>query len=137
MDAITAQLKAMTERLNTAAKLQPSMREGMDAEPNLLEPWPKRRTTCARTTYLRRNYDASDVAYLRLLAVAPDPMSALAEYRSTHTRALVGKRRPIEADPDPVCHAWRDRPERKLSAEDLIRSQFSGRALRRELRRLR
>jgi len=83
---------------------------------------------------MRRNMGEAEVNLLRHLLDLPDPATALARYRETDTRDLPAKR--AVADPDPVDTTWRERPERRLSAEDLIRSQLQGRALAKELRRI-
>ena len=41
------------------------------------------------------------------------------------------------ADPDIPCPDWRSRPERHLTARQLIEQQLSGKALLKELKRLR
>ena len=81
-------------------------------------------------------YGQAEVDLLRWLMSRPDAMTALQQYQKTHQRALQGKRKPLEAAPDVIDPSWRQRPERRMSAEDLIRSQFSGKSLERELRRL-
>jgi hypothetical protein len=112
------------------------MREALASEPSVLRWTPKPRTVCTHTTYLQRNYDANDVAYLGLIVAAPDSMTALAQYQSGRQRVLKGKRKPVEAEPDPHCPQWRDRPERHLTARQMAEEQFSGRSLQRELRRI-
>lgn len=136
MDTIASRLRATCERLNIArARLRPSMREAMASEPSVLPHWPAKRTVCTRTVFVRRDMGKSEVDFLQQLLRLPDPMTALATYRAGHHRVLQPKR--VLADPDPVDTTWRDRPERQMTPEDLIREQFSGRSLRRELGRLR
>jgi hypothetical protein len=90
----------------------------------------------AKTMYLRRDYTRADVGYLERVLAAPDTITALNAYRANNGRLLRAKRNPIEAEPDPCCPEWCDRPQRTLTAEQMIREQFTGRALQRELRRI-
>jgi hypothetical protein len=142
--------KLVRQIRETLQALAPSMREALASEPAVL-PKHKRRgiwtlengeilefpdAHTVRTTYLRSNYNANDVAFLRRIIEAPDPINALNAYRSSHGRVLRAKRAPVEAEPDVIDSTWRERPERQMTEEDLIRAQFSGRALARELKRL-
>jgi hypothetical protein len=89
----------------------------------------------AKTTYLRANYTLADVDLLQQIVEAPEPAAALRLWEANHPSTFKPKR--IDVEPDPVDTTWRSRPERHLNAEELIRQQFSGRALARELKRLR
>lgn len=132
-----------------------SMRDALASEPAVL-PAHKRRGTWrlessgeivefpkdkyGKTRFLRSNYTARDAAYLEAAReatakrfTAEDAIATLRKLRPDIGRA---KRKPIEADPDPCCPGWRDRPERHLTPEQMIREQFTGRALERELRRV-
>jgi len=98
--------------------------------------FPKARTV--RTEFLRRDYLERDVAYLRHLVVMPHFIakgSAEAAYNRGHVRTMKPKR--LTADPDIPCPDWRSRPERHLTARQLIEQQLSGKALLKELKRLR
>jgi hypothetical protein len=93
-----------------------------------------------RTLYLRPNYNADDIAYLEQVVASSYPITA--EHadiilRQQKPNTSHSKRRPAEADPDPDMRMdYRSRPERCMTAEDLAREQFTGRALERELRRI-
>jgi hypothetical protein len=130
---------------------KPSMRDAMAVEAEQLPKWRRKRKrvtladgSVADFTQLYSHthsvqtygYGRAEVDLLRWLVTRPDAMTALRRYEQTHQRALQGKRKALEADPDVVDTSWRQRTPRYLSAEDLIRSQFSGRALARELRRI-
>jgi hypothetical protein len=92
-----------------------------------------------RTTYLRTQFNARDVAFLRHVVAAPDPITALNDYRARHERTLRAKRSPVEADPDVMDATWRTRPERVLTAEEIIREQLghNPRLMAKELARMR
>jgi hypothetical protein len=156
LEAGRASLRATVERW------QPSwenpMRAGLGSEHYILKKWKRRprsfhtlpdgevqygpgRTHTVRTQYLRRDYNSHDVAYLESCASAQRSITADEANRILRTMkpdTSRSKRPPAEADPDPDIRAeYRARPERHLTAEDLARAQFTGRALERELRRMR
>jgi hypothetical protein len=92
-----------------------------------------------RTLYMRPNYNQADVAYLEHVVASSYVITAehadvILRQRKPNTSR--SKRRPIEAEPDVPSLEWKSRPERYMSAEDLAREQFTGRALERELRRI-
>jgi hypothetical protein len=96
-------------------------------------------THTLRTQYLRTQYTANDVDYLTRVVMASRAIMADEADRILRTLkpdTSRPKRRPAEADPDIPSSEYKQRVPRFLSAEDLIRSQFSGRALQRELRRI-
>jgi hypothetical protein len=128
LTAAMAKLMATVERLN--------MRTAMASEPLTVPRWRVRAHTVQKTTFMRRQMGEPEVRYLRTLLAAPDAVSALKAYQSTHGRVLRPKRASIEAKPDVIDTSWRQRTPRYLSAEDLMRSQLQGRALTKELRRL-
>jgi len=61
--------------------------------------------------------------------------SAEAAYNRGHVRTMKPKR--LTADPDIPCPDWRSRPERHLTARQLIEQQLSGKGWLKELKRLR
>ena len=161
LNAITARLQASTARLRAKLEVLHQLRQGkrlraaMASERGSLPKWKKlkanqrleletgeviefaeSRTVC--TEYLRRDYLERDVAYLRQLVVMPYFIaegSAEAAYNRDHVRTMKPKR--LAADPDIPCPDWRSRPERHLNARQLIEQQLSGKALLKELKRLR
>jgi len=98
--------------------------------------FPISRSTLPSVT--RRGYLERDVAYLRHLGAMPYFIvegSAEAAYNRGHVRTMKPKR--LTADPDIPCPDWRSRPERHLTARQLMEQQLSGKALVKELKRLR
>ena len=124
------------------------MRAGLGAEPYILPRWkrqpigykPESDAHSTRTQFLRRDYNAADVGYLQCCVTAQQAVSADEANRILRTMkpdTSRSKRAPAEADPDPDLRAeFRARPERRMTAEDLAREQFTGRALSRELARI-
>jgi hypothetical protein len=135
----------------------PTMREALASESKALPRWKRRpdsfvtletgevihfgpgRTHTMRT-YVRPNYTQADVAYLEQVVVASRVIVAEEADRILRTMkpdTSRSKRRPAEAEADPDMRMeYRQREPRSLTPEDLIRSQFSGRALAKELRRI-
>jgi hypothetical protein len=93
-----------------------------------------------RTLYMRPNYTLADISYLEQCVSASYVITA--EHadvilRQQKPNTSHSKRRPAEADRDPDMRAeYRARPLRRMTAEDLARAQFTGKALERELRRI-
>jgi hypothetical protein len=127
--AALAKLAETTERLREL-----SLRVNLSTEPALLPRW-KRTHTVHKTTFMRSNMREKEVLFLRQLLNLPDARTALRQYQETHRRVLQGKR--MVADPDPLDTTWRQRPARYLTARQMAEEQLSGRALQRELRRIR
>jgi hypothetical protein len=93
-----------------------------------------------RTLYVRPNYTQRDVDYLERVVASSYVITA--EHadvilRQQKPNTAHSKRKPMEADPDPdMGMEYRARPERHLTAEEIAREQFTGRALERELARI-
>lgn len=161
LNAITARLQASNIRLRAKLAELRQLRQGkhlraaMGSKRSLLPKWKKLKASqrleleageiiefaesrAVRTEYLRRDYLERDVAYLRQLVAMPYFIaegSAEAAYNRGHVRTMKPKR--LTADPDISCPDWRSRPERHLTARQLIEQQLSGKALLKELKRLR
>lgn len=111
----------------------------LGVEPAIL---PKRRakkpvkdSAAEKTQRMRRDFNEADVCLLQWILKAPSPFVAIAEYRARHQRVLKPKR--TQSDPDVPHPNWRSRPERHLTARQLMEQQLSGKALLKELKRLR
>jgi hypothetical protein len=97
-------------------------------------------THTVRTLYMRPNYTLADISYLEQCVSASYVITAehadvILRQRKPNTSH--SKRRPSEADADPDMRAeYRARPLRRMTAEDLARAQFTGKALERELHRI-
>ena len=94
-----------------------------------------------RTVYMRPNYTQADVSYLEQVVAssyvirAEDADVILRQRKPNTSRS---KRRPCEADPDIPSLEYRERAPRYRTPEDLImESGLTGRALERELARIR
>lgn len=148
------------ELLNTWTRKLEEFRLGgwLRMEPSVLPKWKRRpkgfqtlpsgelvvvgKAHSVRTRYMRSQFNAGDVAYLGRVVRASQATTA--EQATTILRRMKpdtsrAKRLPGEAEPDMMDTTWRSRPGRSLSAEDLIREQFTHnpKQLARELARLR
>jgi hypothetical protein len=162
-ESIRASTRRLQERNERLQLVQPSsaiseMRRGMAVEPLVLPKhkrrgtfffengeileFPKSQTHTVRepkTTFFRSQYNRAD---LNMLSLVRDAQLLRFSFEDSE-RWLISRRngrtlprKRIDADPDPVCTEWKERPARLLTAEQMIREQFTGRALQRELARL-
>lgn len=133
-------IEQATESIRRAAeRLQErNFRSMMQFESALLPKWRQKptRTQAKQTLRMRPNFGEPEVRLLLQILDAPSPLTAVTTYRDAHQRVLKPKEA-IQVDPDIPSTEYQSRPERHLTAEDLIRAQFSGKALFKELRRLR
>jgi hypothetical protein len=101
----------------------------------ILPAWRPKPRLPKKTQTMRANFKATDVSLLQHILETPGLIIALTIYRTCHQRVIQPKR--ITADPDVPCPDWRSRPERHLTARQLIEQQLSGKAMMKELKRLR
>jgi hypothetical protein len=129
-----------TQSIRRAAKRlqERNFRSMMQFESALMPKWSQKpaRTQAKRTLRMRRNHGEPEVRFLLRILDSPDPLTAVTTYRAAHQRVLKPKKA-LQADSDIPSIDYQSRPLRYLTAEDLVRQQFSGKALVKELRRLR
>lgn len=107
-------------------------------EPAILPRWRAKKPVKpveTKTQYMRSNFNRKDVLLPQWILASPASITVLAAYRSSHQRELKPER--LTADPDIPRSDWRSRPERHLTARQLMEQQLSGKALVKELKRLR
>ncbi len=136
VDRCTASIQVATDRLRWF-----TMHSMLGVEPAI---FPKRRAkrpvkpSAPETERMRRYFNEADVAFLERIVAAPSPSTALNAYKTYHQGRVLQPKRTACAS-DALCPEWRNRPERQLTARQLIEEQLSGnpKLLVKELARLR